>query len=124
MNEDTFAARLFQAERTYTMLDSELYDQVIRIFGIDAERQWPFEDITNDYYDSSFEIKLAQPELDPTEEQRKEFWALGFERFWICYVDGTEKHWVNPDYVERVRTITKEMEDRRLLREIFGERKK
>ena len=45
-----------------------------------------------DDYDDSFEVGGCPPSWVPTPEQLEACWAIGFERAWFKYTDGTERH--------------------------------
>lgn len=94
---DTKLARVFfdandAARDAQHDLDGALFASIGVADGSDA----PFDDITYDDYDSSFEFKNVAVGWAPTTEMLSAWWALGFGRCWLCYVDGTEKYYAAP----------------------------
>jgi len=88
--------RLFAAHTTYGSLEEELTNTMLTIFGvpqaqIDLGENWPFEEVTWDWYDQSVELKQANPGLSLATEQQILFWETGFRVLFICYSDGTER---------------------------------
>lgn len=53
----------------------------------------PWDDLTTDPYDSSIEFKGAADGFVLTVEQWVAIKALGFERCWICYENGSELYY-------------------------------
>lgn len=96
--EERLADRLFSATIAQMSLEDEAHEAVMRAVGVDPDDvdSWPHEDFTHDYYDTSWEFKGVRPGWVPTAEQVAATFALGFSRCWICYTDGTEKHFVSP----------------------------
>lgn len=95
MIPDNFASRIFQAKDAWSNMESELFNAILIQFDldpIDPEQisKAPFEDITTDSYDASFELKDAAPGTVFTSEQLNTFWSWGFSRVWICYSSGPE----------------------------------
>ena len=90
----TPADKYFDLWRTTTAERELLDDALLTACGIDPREpeSWPMTDITMDHYDSSFEFKEVKPGWVPTEQQLGKCWELGFVQCWICYTDGTEKH--------------------------------
>lgn len=93
------AERVFAMQIAQGVIDDETNDALLRAAGIDPDvSPWPLEDITYDYYDSSFEFKGVREGWEPTLETLEKWWALGFAQCWICYADGPngerrEKHY-------------------------------
>lgn len=56
------------------------------------------DDITYDPYDSSFELKeVYDITWKPTKDMIIKLRKLGFDRFWVCYVDGSERSFRDTD---------------------------
>jgi|SRR5579872_77036 len=87
-----FATRLFEAFAAYSKLDDDLYQTACFILGVDP-LEAPFDDITHDYYDLSFELKGARDGLIFTPEQWQQFRDIGFACAWICHIDGSEQYY-------------------------------
>lgn len=51
-----------------------------------------FDDLTVDRYDNSIELKGVHAGTKISESLEKAIYELGFLRFWVCFDDGTEKH--------------------------------
>lgn len=90
MNKD-FANELFLAHAKFKGLEEDLEDYIVQeVLGIPEEDyNWPFEEITFDYYDSSFELKGCDDGLELSPEQRKKMWDIGFDRCWLCFKNET-----------------------------------
>ena len=86
----TPASRYFEL----CQIEGELDDLLVRAFGADpdlaGEGNWPFSHMVYDWYDASFEVWHTRNDFEPTAEQLRAVFALGFARGWICYQDGTE----------------------------------
>lgn len=87
------ASDLFDAYMKFSNLNEELTDFITQeVFGLaEDDFDWPFGDITHDYYDSSFELKGCKEGLELTDEQRLKCGAVGFWQCWLCFKDGSEK---------------------------------
>ena len=86
------AGEMFDAYLRHQSLESRMEEDITEAcgfprFGDDLPWEW----LTFDYYDNSFEFKNVIPGWKPSEEEWAKCWALGFSRCWICYKDGTEK---------------------------------
>jgi len=90
MKENTFRADdLFETDQKSNMLDDKLWDIVLEAIGR-CIHCCPFENITYDWYDYSFELKGSTNSLSFSEEAQKKFWEIGFNQAWICHKDGDE----------------------------------
>jgi hypothetical protein len=89
--ENSFADQLFAAHRAHERLRDSLIDKILSFFG--GLEEWPFEDLTHDSYDSSFELLGAKPGIAFTPEQQAELWSMGFLMCWICFQDGSEHYY-------------------------------
>lgn len=88
----SLADQLFEAGQKYAGLENKVEDALLTSCGIDPYGgNWPFEDITHDWYDSSFEFKEIHGDWCPTLEQMQGCFALGFKCAWLCYDDGSER---------------------------------
>lgn len=90
--ESTFADELFCASAALSRVEGALCDRLHAIVGVPAAACW-WDDVTWDWYDRSVELKNVRNDLELTPEMRQQIAALGFERMWICYQDGTERHY-------------------------------
>lgn len=89
-DDPVFAELLYAFSNLSTIAESVLFEEVCGILGFEEYEQVKFDDVTHDYYDSSFELKGAHDDLRITDEQWDKFRELGFSRAWICHKDGTE----------------------------------
>lgn len=92
------ADELFDAMMKIGVLRDRLENTLLTSIGVDVTdvSTWPLDDITFDWYDSSFEFKGVRLDWEPTPEMQAKWWELGFERCWICYKDKTEKYYASP----------------------------
>jgi hypothetical protein len=79
----------------FKSLKDKVCDALISVFGIDPDGDLPFDDITFDEYDSSFEFKQCNMDFNPSEDLVQKSLDLGFYCCWLCYIDGTEKSYCN-----------------------------
>ncbi len=88
----TQADEYFNAVIAKSKALDKIVDAIVTACGFDPNDSdpWPFNDITFDWYDYSFELKAARVGWKPTDEQWIEVFRLGFSRCWICYVDDSE----------------------------------
>ena len=90
------AVKYFEMYEETGVLEHELTDLLFKIFGQEEQtlhnRPWTIGDITYDSYDYSFELMRVDPNWEPTGEQLKHAWELGFSRCWINYTDDTERY--------------------------------
>ena len=66
-------------------------------FEIEKILGWEWDSIAGlgfDYYDESFEIYAPEDVVDctPTAEQHDKIMALGCQRYWINFADGTDRY--------------------------------
>lgn len=96
------ATELFEVESRYNRLVSDLFDFVVHdVLGLaEDDFNWPFEDITWDWYDLSFELKNCKPDFDLTPEQQKMMWEAGFFQCWLCYGNRGEEGYREKFYSE------------------------
>jgi len=99
LDAKTFGEGLFTAKDLESMVDDDLTDFVCRDIlglkgwcGTDPGQTWGFEDLTWDSYDTSIEFKGCVPGFEITPEQKQKLVAVGITHGWICYNDGSEKH--------------------------------
>lgn len=94
-----FALRLFAAQNDLLRMEDELSDCASRWVGVDPEEDGliPFERVTYDYYDRSFELKGAMDSLSLPVEAQRQAAELGFQRCWLCHLDGSETYYVFED---------------------------
>jgi len=100
-DEITLAQKYFDAYVASMSLEDDLNDALLEAVGINPGIEghpWPFEDITYDHYDGSFEFKKTRLDWKITPEQLKLCWKLGFSRCWICYVNGDEQYYTWDGY--------------------------
>jgi len=101
--EPSLAARHFAFQILGGVVEDELDEALLGALGVDYNdpAAWPCEDITYDYYDSSFELKQTREDWEPSPEGLAKAWALGFSRCWICY--GGKKYGpdADPNYHEK-----------------------
>ena len=91
--KSTFADELFEATAMWQKRDFELWDKLIDIMGFNnLEKEYPFEDVSYDLYDYSFEFKKMDVGVHLTPAQIQAFKELGFKRLWVCHKDGTEEY--------------------------------
>ena len=93
------AVQYYEAHHKESGLEEKLIDTILKILGIEPDNvdTWPCSDFTFDWYDTSFELKGCKPDsFDITEQQGKEFAALGFSRCWLCFGERNE-----PAYKEK-----------------------
>lgn len=94
-NEKTLADQLFKCQIEQHTWREELSTRLSLILGgvdpVDsAIEDLKFCDVSYDYYDWSLELQGCDDSLKLTQEQAKQIFALGFERFWLNWADGTE----------------------------------
>lgn len=83
---DGLADKFFDAERAAAVLEGKLTDCIMTIMGWDCNDPdtWLAEQVIFDGYDASFELRQCEPSVTITNEQAKQFAALGFQRAWLC----------------------------------------
>ena len=89
------ADRLFNAIRELNLAESNSDEAIFKMFGFDWGKPmdtYPFHDLTYDDYDGSIEFGAVQEDFEPTSDQLKMLWEMGFERCWFNYVDGTQRY--------------------------------
>lgn len=89
------AEELFEAYDEYLLKLEDVEEKLERIFGFDPTciiDPPPLTNFVHDDYDNSFEFDVSDPDWEPTEEQMKKAWELGFHRCWFKYPDGHEKY--------------------------------
>lgn len=95
-NEKTLAGRLFEAQREAICLEHELCTKLAVILGGGDPADSSFEDfkfcdVSYDDHDSSLELLGCNEALNLTQEQAAQIFALGFERVWLNWTDGTNR---------------------------------
>ena len=90
----SFADHLFDARQSLSDMEHRLAETVARWVGCEPDDDWPFDDVTHDYYDRSFELKEAGNDVALSVEAQREAEALGFQRCWLCHLDGSETYYV------------------------------
>jgi hypothetical protein len=82
------ATTLFARIEDGLYAQSEAEHRLEKILGVDLLG------IGFDIYDTSFEIYPLErdAEVAPTEEQHAQILALGCERYWINFADGTQRY--------------------------------
>jgi hypothetical protein len=85
---------LFDARALLDQLEDDVCAAACALLGVSEEDfekgLWPFEDLTYDAHDRSFELDDCGVELRLTPEFLDYFWSRGFERVWLNHVDGYE----------------------------------
>jgi hypothetical protein len=103
MSEQTIAARAFAAQIEWGLARELAGDAILDALGFDphAPDTWPkFDDFTFDHYDESFEIRgVVDAAFTISPESWTKCRALGFDRAWLCYTDGSERHFWGSDGV-------------------------
>jgi len=90
----TFAQRLFEIQRQSNVIETETLKNIERIIKMTYDGEGYCEDYRADPYDRSIELfDCAISTL--TEEQKQEFWKLGFACMWV-HKDGLEVHYCKP----------------------------
>ena len=84
--------------RLNDIVDDLASEEFMKLFGFDPESpddlmNCPWERITYDWYDSSFELKDAKDGLTLTNEQQAICGQWGFAQCWICYENGGEVYY-------------------------------
>ena len=105
MNEiqQTLASQYYNVHRESNMLEEKLIDAILIVLGVqpDDVENWPCEDFTFDWYDTSFELKQCKPEdFNITEAHYEAFASLGFSRCWLCFGERDKA-----GYVEKYHTF-------------------
>lgn len=92
------AQQFFQHRRADYMMEEQLGDLLVESIGLTSmdTDNWPFDDITFDGYDSSFEFKNVKLEWKTTEDMQRKWWAMGFLKCYICYENGSEAIFYKP----------------------------
>lgn len=104
---DSLGERYFDALRAEENLREEVWEALFNAVGYAYPGElgdlpggsrgfvppWPLQDITFDPYDSSFGFKGCTVDWEPTPEQLQACLDLGFERAWVCWLDGTERYY-------------------------------
>jgi hypothetical protein len=89
----------FEVASKMLVLEDKLFDAILEAVNIpndwwqQPEYVLEFEDITYDYYDTSFELKETELNWELPPESRPKLHELGFSRCWVCYKDGSEKYY-------------------------------
>ena len=89
----TAADELFAAIGAAGVIEERVSNEVARILEFDWGQDPPCDDITFDPYDASFELKGCRNDLLVMKDQCEQLWALGFDRFWLCHLDGAETYY-------------------------------
>lgn len=89
------AQELFDAYQKHRSIEDVMINQLLRAAGVAPEKSiagvsWPCEDITYDGYDESFEFKNVPVGWSPPDDFDAKVKSMGFDRYWLCFVDGTE----------------------------------
>ena len=92
MDETLFARRC----RLYFDLQScedKIHSGVLCALGIDpgSDQDWPYDDYGFDWYDSSMELHNVFPGFRITMEQVETILAMGLQRIFVNYSDGTTR---------------------------------
>lgn len=93
--EPAVGQQVFAVEMVHNSITFKAVSALLIAAHIDPDKtdEWPLDDVEFDSYDESFEFKGVKLGWEPTEEILAAWWALGFERCWICYTDETEKQY-------------------------------
>jgi hypothetical protein len=88
------AESFFEAIQLASSAEDQMDDALLSAFGAEPYevKTWPCGDLVYDDYDASFELRGTRDDFEPTADQLTAVWALGFDRGWICYKDGTERY--------------------------------
>lgn len=95
------ANTFLDALMTSRSMEAQMDEFIFRNFGWvieDENSKSQFTGIIYDDYDCSFELTGTNPEWEPTSEQMMVmFKDVGFDKCWVNYTDGNERHyWWNP----------------------------
>lgn len=95
IEKKTIADQLFDLEMEFITLEDSTFDKILICLDINPNEptEWPLEGWTFDHYDYSFELTDVNVGWEPTEQQLKKCWELGFARCWVNYNDGTEQYY-------------------------------
>jgi len=58
---------------------------------LDGKGEILFDEITTDHYDNSVELKGVKVGTQIPDALAKTIYEMGFDRFWVCFADGTEE---------------------------------
>ena len=86
--DGSFAQQLFTAHQAQDIMETRFTMELMAMGILGDWSEYRFDD-----YDQSFELKGTPPGLQFTPDQCEKLAALGFQRCWICYTDGTEKYY-------------------------------
>lgn len=89
--ETKLADWIFACQQIESMTGTMFLEACCQIFEMEDP---PFDDWTFDWYDRSFELKQCQDGFIITKAQQAQFSALGFDRAWLCYVEGPEQYYL------------------------------
>lgn len=83
------ASAIYDAQDAKSAAEERLLDL---LFGEKHEGAH-FGEFTFDPYDGSVEFKDAGAGFLLTPDHLKSLWDSGFQRTWVCYTDGSERHY-------------------------------
>lgn len=89
MIEKPLAHQYWDAKRHANRLEVDVEEAIMRVLGFDPDQSpdygyCGFSHITQDDYDSSFELKGCTAKFVLTDEQKSQLRALGFQQCWFC----------------------------------------
>ena len=91
------AKEILDAYVKFLAAQAEFGEAAVEILGFDAEGEWPYEDYRFDWHDCSFEFDGCLNSFRLTAEQVKAFADMGFERWWLNHLDGSETRYYRLD---------------------------
>lgn len=92
-NSRSIADEFFESMMKYEDLRNDVENSILEIATEFKDIDVPCSDLTFDWYDYSFEFKNTELGWKPTSKMLKAWKELGFYQCWVCYTDGTEKHY-------------------------------
>lgn len=108
----TRANELYRIRSLKGEIESQLFYTVLDICGInkDDTENWPFKDISYDYYDYSLELHECKDGWKPTAEMLEKIWPLGFSLMFVRHgkikdANYHETSYCDPKQLEHAKKV-------------------
>ena len=95
----TIADEIHCATSLKSLLYDDIYSRINVLLGGNDSGRSMFDDITTDWYDNSLELKGVIDGTEIKPEVIQAIYEMGFDRFWVNFIDGSEKYFFKPDHV-------------------------
>ena len=94
--EGTIADEIHCMSSWKASLYDDIYEKLNVLLGGNKEGEdqdiCMFDDITTDSYDNSLELKGVRDNTEIKQELIDTVFEMGFDRFWVNFIDGSEKY--------------------------------